>query len=174
MSRSRVLVFTYRALNAIKSKLTDRTITTKTGGKISSNIRYSKTSTQLKFKEEFRNNLISIAAIAKAHNITVVLMSQPAMFSEDKYALMFGYQSYNNRIFYPKIDEFKDIFLEYNNVIKEAAEEENVPFIDMYTLMGHDEKYFVDMVHYSPEGVSRFARIYSDNLKKIIEKQPNQ
>lgn len=169
LSKSRVLVFTYKALNSIKSKLTDKTITTKTGKKISSNIRYSETPTQLKFKEEFRNNLISIAAIAKAHNITLVLMSQPAMFSEDKYALMFGYQLYNNRIFYPKIDEFKSIFLEYNDIIKEVAEQENVYFIDMYNLMGHDEEYFFDMIHYTPDGVLRFAKIYGDNLKKIIE-----
>src|SRR3989338_8366859 len=148
LSKSRVIVFTYKALTSIKSKFTDKTITTKTGKKISSNIRYSETPTQLKFKEEFRNNLVSIAAIAKAHNITLVLMSQPAMFSEDKYALMFGYQLYNNRIFYPKIDEFKNIFLEYDNIIKEIAEQEDVYFIDMYHLMGHDEKYFFDMVHY--------------------------
>lgn len=169
LSKSRVLVFTYKSLNTIKSTFTSKTIVTDNGEKVLSNIHYSKKPTELKFKEEFRNNLISIVAIAKAHNITVILMSQPATFSEDKYALMFGYQSYNNRIFYPKIDEFKNMFLEYNGVVKEVAEQENIDFIDMYNLMGNDKKYFVDVVHYSPDGVTRFAKIYSNNIKKTIK-----
>ena len=173
LSESRVIVFFYKSISAIKNKFTSKTIVTDSGKKVSSNIHYSETSIEPKFKQEFSNNLISIAALAKAHGIEVVFMSQPAAFSEDKYALMFGYQSYNDRILYPKLDDFKKMFLEYNNVIKEVAEQEDVNFIDMYNLMGHDEKYFVDMVHYSPDGVTRFAKIYSDNLKKIIDSKTN-
>lgn len=157
LGQSRFVVSIYEAFSANKVKRYD--------------MRYADTPVILKFKDSFRNNLIAISRIAKAHNITVVLMSQPAGFTDKSIALGFGHRPHNKDILYPRNNEFKDHFEEYNKVIKEVADSEDVYFIDMYNLMGHDEKYFTDVLHYTPEGINKFSDLYARELKKMIEEE---
>ncbi|MBN1645863.1 SGNH/GDSL hydrolase family protein, partial [Candidatus Woesearchaeota archaeon] len=121
------------------------------------------------YKEAFRNNLIAISRIAKAHGIAVVFMTQPGNFHEDKVALMYGYKDYNDDILYPKPDEFRKIFQEYNKVIMEVAEQEGAYFIDMNSNIGEDDDLFIDTVHFTPEGIKKFAEFYAKDLKVFIE-----
>lgn len=120
---------------------------------------------ELPFKEIFRSNLRSIAAIGKANGVKVVFLTQPAVFSDEKYFKSFAY---SGGLSYPQPDEFKRVFEEYNQVIKEVARDTNSPLIDLYALVGHNEQYFVDVVHTSPDGVRRVGELYANELAKLI------
>jgi len=150
LRKSRVISFTYHSLNNIKGRLSG----------------FSK-SVDL----EGEKVIINMANIAKAQGITAVFMSQPAVFTDEKLTVAFGYKPYNYYMIYPKIEEFQRSFEEYNKIIRDVAEQEDIYFIDIYNLMGHDEKYFDDTFHYSADGIIRFAEIYSNELKKIIEEE---
>jgi len=91
----------------------------------------------LRLKEQFRRNLKSIVAIGKAHNITVVLMTEPFLADQKKFEIGFGHEDYNKEIFYPQLPEFKRMLEEYNQVIEDIATEENVPFIEIG--FGHED-----------------------------------
>jgi lysophospholipase L1-like esterase len=99
----------------------------------------------------FKRNLASIASICKMHKIKLVLLSQP--LSEIR--------RYKIR---------RDTFLEYRQAVADVAKEQGVEFIDMYKHFGHDKKYFVDEVHYTPEGIDRFSNILYSELRNIISK----
>ena len=169
LRKSRVLIFSYKAMKAIVAKLFYEKVSSGGGEQIPTTMRFTDEPIELRAAESFRNNLIALSRIGKAHNITVVFLSQPAIFTDDKIALSFGHKPFNDYILYPPKEDFKTYFEEYNNIIKTVAEEEGVHFIDMYTLFGHDEKDFSDMNHYTPEGIRRFSEIYAKKLKEIIE-----
>jgi lysophospholipase L1-like esterase len=134
-------------------------------------MRFRDGSVPLPARGAFRRNLVSIVGLAKAHGIRPVLLTQPATFTEDKMALMFGHKEYNDVAVYPRPEEFRRLFEEYNSVIAEVARHEAVALVDMYRLMGHDEVYFRDMVHMTPAGVRRFGRIYADALRPMVGEQ---
>lgn len=165
----RVLTFGYQSLLNIKNNFFSNKVKTEEGDIINT-MRYSDKPIELKSEEVFRNNLIAMAEIAKVHNIKLVLMSQPAIFKPENIALSFGHNSLMNKdILYPNDEDWQRLFEEYNSVIEEVANSQGVYFIDMYNLMGHDEKYFKDMVHYTSEGVEKFSEIYAQELKNIIK-----
>jgi len=166
--RFKSLLFINQRLNIIKDNLFSEKIQTEKGIVIT-DMQLNPNPTELKSKENFRDNLRTIANIGKSQNIIVVFLSQPAIFTDRTMALSFGSKSYNNIVLYPEKDEMKLLFEEYNDVIKQVAEEEDIYFIDMYNLLGHDDKYFIDIVHFTGEGTIKFGEIYAKHLKDIIE-----
>jgi lysophospholipase L1-like esterase len=100
----------------------------------------------------FTRNLETIASICKLHNIDLVLLSQPAPIRTDKYTTYIT----------------KGMFLDYRKAITEVAEEQGVHYIDMYDKFGHEERYFTDHIHYTPEGIERFSSILYSELRSII------
>ena len=98
----------------------------------------------------FRRNIASIAGICKENNIRLVLLSQPYSMKSHPFVSM-------------------DAFLAYDQVIAEIAEEQMVDFVDMYSEFGHEERFFLDEFHYSPEGIDRFSDILFLKLKPMIE-----
>ncbi len=156
--------------NNIRTKLFAQKIIGKDGKTIYSTMRFTNESASL-MTRLFYNNLRSIVAIAKEHDITVVLMTEPAVFTDEKIALLFGHEEYNKDIFYPPKEQLQTDFEVYNAVVRMVAQEEDVYVIDMYNLMGHDEEYFVDAAHYSAEGSRRFGQIYAAELRKIMEEE---
>jgi len=169
LRNSRLLVFLFQSLRTLKKQYSYQSIDAQHCGGKAKSMRCSDEPIELRAKDSFRNNLRAIAAIGKTHNIIVVFMSMPATYSDEKITLAFDHKGYNGYILYPPIEEFKNAFEQYNQVIKEVAQEQGVHFIDMYNLMGHEDHYFVDMVHYSFEGYKQFIKIYANALKKIIE-----
>ena len=97
----------------------------------------------------FSRNLSTIAAVCNLSNIELVLMSQPSSLKPD-----------------PSVSE--EAFLAYNDEMENVATKEGIQFIDMYSLMGHGERFFVDKVHYSVEGVERFAEIVCSQLVLMV------
>ena len=44
----------------------------------------------------------------------------------------------------------------------------------MNTLMGQDPAHFLDAVHYTPDGIRRFGRVYARELREVIEGEPQE
>ncbi|HIG96574.1 TPA: hypothetical protein HA249_06850 [Candidatus Woesearchaeota archaeon] len=168
--KSKVLTKLEKKLKNIQTKLTAKKIPAKDGTIIYSNMRFTNESLPM-LTRLYYNNLKSIVAVAKEHNITVVLMSEPMVFTDEKIAMLFGHENYNKDIFYPEKEKLQLDLELYNGIVQMVAEEEDVSFIDMYTFMGHDERYFVDAAHYTAEGSERFGYIYTEELRKIFAEE---
>jgi len=65
-------------------------------------------------------------------------------------------------------------FLAYDEVIAEIAEEREIQFVDMFSEFGHEDRFFLDEFHYSPEGIERFSDLLFLKLKPVIEDAVNQ
>ena len=63
---------------------------------------------------------------------------------------------------------FEGVRLE-NRMSKELSAEFNAPFVDIFNLMPKEERYFVDTVHFSPEGMKKMAELFLPEIKKLID-----
>ncbi len=97
----------------------------------------------------FSRNLLTIGAVCKLNGIDLVLLSQPSSVREDS-----------------SVSE--EAFHAYNTEIEKVATEQGIRFIDMFSKMGHDERFFFDKVHYTPEGVERFADIMFSEVSPLV------
>jgi len=100
----------------------------------------------------FKRNLAAISSICKLHNIDLVLLSQPAPIGTSKFTKYIP----------------KGMFPEYSEAVSDVAIEQGVYFVDMISKFGHEERYFVDHIHYTPEGIERFSGILYSELRSII------
>jgi len=60
------------------------------------------------------------------------------------------------------------IYQAYNNSIKDLAISENVPIIDLAAIYPKDQKYFIDHIHFKPEGNQILASLIADFLEKEV------
>ena len=90
-----------------------------------------------------------IAAVCQLNGIELVLLTQPCSLESHEFVNL-------------------ETFLAYNSEIVRMANERDIKFIDMFSMMGHDKELFTDDVHYTPEGVDRFARLLSSEMEVII------
>jgi hypothetical protein len=116
--------------------------------------------------EVFKRNLRSFVAIAKENGIRVLLGNQPLQPSEEYFIRHVAYKPYNSIVTYPLHDEFVQHHRAFNNAIKQVAEETQVLFIDNDSALGGKKDYFIDYVHYTPEGVTKLANNYANFLLK--------
>lgn len=86
----------------------------------------------------FRRNLRSIEATCAAHGVDLLLLTQPHQDQEHRYIRL-------------------EVVREYNQAIREEAR--GRLFLDMEREFGKEPALFFDMVHYTPEGSRRFARL---------------
>ena len=96
----------------------------------------------------FKRNLTHIIRICEAHGIRVVLLSQPTNMTTHHWMK-------------------EGTFVTYNQAVAEIAEKEGVDFIDMFSEFGHDKQFFLDTIHYTADGIRRFARILYPRVLEI-------
>jgi lysophospholipase L1-like esterase len=97
----------------------------------------------------FERNLRSIIAIAKANGIDVVFATQAA---RDNLRSQKG-------------------FTAYNDVIRKVARDQQIVFVDIANNVVGDEKYFLDDVHYTGEGVKKVADLFYIPVLEIVGKR---
>ena len=56
-----------------------------------------------------------------------------------------------------------------NEEMKKIAQKHQIPLVDNRQLIPEEEKYFVDSVHFSPDGMKLLARNFGEEIVKIIE-----
>ncbi len=165
--RSRAIDYVLNKLGKIQfTSSFHKVYTTDDGEVLYGNLTFAEEPNELALKETFKDNLRSIVAIGQMHGSKVILLTQPAQLTEEKYYKLFAVTKLN--VGHPPPEEFKKLFLEYDAAIEEVARETGAGFIDLYEKVPHEDAYFNDIVHTSPEGVTKVGEIYFQELLKYI------
>ncbi len=96
---------------------------------------------------QFRRNLRSIIAVARAHGSRVVLATQPGRSDLRR----------------------QKIFVSYNETIREVAELESVPLVDLEATIREPEYFLDDALHFTRRGVEMVAEEFHKVLSGIVE-----
>jgi len=104
----------------------------------------------------FRRNLENMSAIAKDHDIRILLTT----WAHSPYLKDYAAEDY-----------YQDGFKENNDVIEEVAADQQVPIFDFAALMPQDAKYWADGRHVNEEGALVKARLFAEYLhdQRLIE-----
>jgi lysophospholipase L1-like esterase len=102
-------------------------------------------------KKIFRTNLTNIAVVAKANKVNMILGVQAACFKKA------GKFSYIKR----------EDFYEYNNIIKEVAQEQNLAAVDCFKALEENPEYFMDLVHYTELGIDKLSDTFYEKIKEL-------
>ena len=105
----------------------------------------------------YQRNLQSIIDIARSRKIKVLLSTY----------CHFLYPAIQNSEVHLKYQEL--VKLE-NKIMRNLAENNNLSIVDAENLFPYDEIYFVDSVHFTPEGMRKLAEIISPSLEKLLLK----
>jgi len=114
--------------------------------------------------EVFERNLRSFVTLAHSNGVDVLLASQPLQPSEEYFLRHMSRKPYNNRIAYPLQDEFVKHHHYYNEIIRQVATDQGTWFLDNDASFAGDERYFIDLVHYTLAGSTKLAENYKDFL----------
>ena len=101
----------------------------------------------------YRNNLISIAGIARSHGIDLVFMTQPTTWNSrvDSDIAKWHWMSAGPDSAYR--EEALDQAMEaYNDAVRAVAAQFDVPLLDLARLLPKSGEYFYDDVHFNPRG----------------------
>ena len=105
----------------------------------------------------YKRNIEYIINICNAHGIYVVLST----FSH------YLYDEIKDAKLHKKYRE--GVILE-NRAIRELADKYCIPLVDNFSLIPSEKKYFVDSIHFSPEGMNLLARNISPPVMEFIKR----
>jgi len=111
-------------------------------------------------QEVFRRNLETFAAIAQSNGIHVLFGTQPLEPSKEYWERHMGFKHFSrfyDAVIYPLHEEFVSHHRRFNEIIREVAREMKATLVDNTF---SDQKYFVDFVHNTPEGIEKLAENY--------------
>lgn len=124
-------------------------------------------------QQVFARNLKSIVAIAKQHDIEVVLGTQPLEVSEEMFVKHMAHKKYNSVVTYPDHDEFVNHHKAMNQILRQVSEDLGCGFVDANAALAGETQYFLDFVHYTPKGVQKLADAYADYLLEVVSNESN-
>ena len=102
----------------------------------------------------YERNIQYIVDICKSRNIKIILSTYCHIL----------YKGVEKKLLSLKFDE---IVKKENEIIKKIAEKNKVSVIDNANLIPKDEKYFVDSIHFSHEGMQLLSSNFAKEIKKI-------
>jgi hypothetical protein len=132
-------------------------------------------------KKTFKQHISTLIAIAKSGNASVILSSyatlhDPTLDWPKRDALDnatdFQLKTLGGLTYFTPgltLDGVLKCFLEYDEILRQIAYEENVEWVDNASLIPHEDRYFVDRVHLSKDGAKLMAENYLPALIKLIE-----
>ncbi len=106
----------------------------------------------------FKRNIQHIIDICKARNIKIILSTY----------CHYLYDNIKNNNLSLKYDE---IIKKENEIIEELAKFNNVDMVDNYNLIPKEDKYFVDSIHFSHNGMELLARNFASKILEIYDKR---
>ena len=106
----------------------------------------------IKGLESYKRNIQNLITICKAKNIKIVLCS--FCFYLHKFVK-------DEKLHHL----YKDIVNKENTIIKELANYNNVDYIDINNLIEKNDENFVDTIHFTPDGMKKFALELSKFIK---------
>ncbi|MDA9321669.1 SGNH/GDSL hydrolase family protein [Gammaproteobacteria bacterium] len=105
----------------------------------------------------FKRNLENLIKICLSKNIDVAIST----------FCHFMYKGTEKSSFHRKYNE---IVAKENEIIRQLSEKYKVTLIDNAAMMPNKEKYFVDTVHFTPDGMKLLAKNIANSLKSILRK----
>ena len=93
----------------------------------------------------YKRNLQSIIDIAKSNNTRVILSTYCHFLYDD--------------IRGDELHElYRDIVQQENDIMRQLAKDNDLALVDNANMVPQEEKYFVDSIHFSPEGMKLIAK----------------
>ena len=96
--------------------------------------------------------------MCKAKNIKIILSTY----------CYYLYENVKTNNLFLKYDE---INTKENDIIRELAEINNVEMVDNYNLIPKQDKYFVDSIHFSHEGMELLAEKFARKILEIYDRK---
>ena len=118
----------------------------------------------------YRNNLLSMAGIARSHGIDLVFMTQVTTWNSrvDSAITKWHWMTAGPDSAYRE-DALDQAMEAYNNAVRAVAAELNVPLFDLARLLPKSGEYFYDNVHFNPRGAetvgAMLASFVSENTR---------
>lgn len=131
---------------------------------------------QKDFRKRIKENIKELIAMSRKNGITPLLMTQPALYGKGidpqtgvNLETMI-LQSGNTQVGQGLTGyEMWRLLESYNDITREVAKQENVPFIDLAVLMPKNSRYYYDYIHFSKEGAEKMAEIIQKPFKLFIK-----
>lgn len=101
----------------------------------------------------FRENLLSIYGICKVRGISLLLST-------------YGFTLKNHELGYLRTKEYRNGLMEMNQVVRDLAKEQKIPFVDYAAEMSDKPSLWRDEVHVSRQGAIVSAEIFAKNIIK--------
>lgn len=117
---------------------------------------------QAHIKGEYYRILKLFVAITKATKATPVLMTQPNRIANNPDFTTNRGDAEFNRI-------YRQLYLDFQNITRQVAKEENIMLIDLAREVDWSEKYIYDSVHVNNEGSKLVAKIVAEKLEKTVK-----
>ena len=105
--------------------------------------------------QTYRRNIQHIIDLCRCNGIEVILSTY----------CHFLYEAIKQK---PLHSLYHDIVASENEVMRSLATMNNLVLVDNARLVRQDEKYFVDSIHFTPEGMRRIAENIADAVKEIL------
>jgi lysophospholipase L1-like esterase len=118
---------------------------------------------QARIKKIYKENLKIFINISKAKNIIPVLMTQANRIEKNP-----EFTTKRGSAEFDKI--YQKLYIDFNNITREVAREENILLIDLAKKVPAQEKYLYDVVHVNKAGSILEAEIISDELNSYLKK----
>lgn len=114
-------------------------------------------------QKQFRWALQLLVVTAKTYDIQLVLMTQANRFKEspDEGIIESMAPVLNSGITYEVFKEEYDIF---NDIVRDIAKINEIPLIDLATLVPQDKEYMYDVMHYNDNGSKFVSKIIAEKL----------
>lgn len=105
----------------------------------------------------YRRNIEHLLAVCRSREIAVILSTYP----------YFLYPRVQDNVLHRKYCEGVQ---EENAVVRDLATKHKLPLVENHLLMPDDERYFMDTVHFTPEGMQLLAENISAPIIELIER----
>lgn len=118
----------------------------------------------------FKRDLVALISVIRRHGAQPILISHPVSTSlppgDMDMPNLFAMRVYTPRITEPAIAAF-----EYRaaDVTRAVATELQVPLVDAAAAMSGNRDYFIDLVHYSPDGARELSVLIVDSMQPVLE-----
>lgn len=121
----------------------------------------------------YKRNISSLINATKDDHVKLILGDQPSLYSDDlsaqaKSKLFFPkLQCTNSQGKYPSLDSMINAMKVYNNAMKNEAENNNIPFVDLAAQIPKNLSYFTDDVHYTPIANAKIAQVLYNTIVSL-------
>ena len=136
--------------------------------KISDEDYVNKLTDQSTYLQGFKDRLIGLINMSRDNNILPVFLTQPLLVGnqvDPTTGIDLSTIEYNKNISGKLMWEVMEL---YNSVTKEVGVDNNVHVIDLANSLKKDSKYFIDFMHFTPEGAKKIAEIITVPLREIM------